>query len=99
MPMSMRNPQVLLISCLCLAGAASGCSSIGSRIFANSFPPAIPYYFGGVRTDYETISCPGKSASPIIDSIYSIVDFPFSLVADVLLIPYDVYTDFSCTNG
>ena len=64
--------------------------------------PPPPLYFGGVRGDCAEISGSLQSKSsdnPWLWVPYSVIDFPFSLGADMLFVPYDIYTDCHYTNG
>ena len=51
-------------------------------------------YFGGVRTDWMVLT----ESDVWQPQVYGVVDMPFSLVGDVLLLPYDIYTDLRHTN-
>jgi uncharacterized protein YceK len=88
---------------LCAAFGLTGCTAITSRsLVAGWSSPPPPLYFGGVRGDCAEISHifeSGSSDNPWIWMPYSIIDFPFSLGADILFVPYDIYTDCHCTNG
>lgn len=78
---------------LTFASLGAGCTAIGSRV-ANRIPtPPPPLYFGGVRTDCQFIANAGESDCPWFWSVYGVVDLPFSSGADLLLSPYDLYTD------
>jgi len=87
-----HNALILLIS---LAPIISGCSSIISRSLARVVTPPPPMYFGGVRSDYMVIA----EGYLWQHQVYGVADMPFSLVADVVLAPYDVYTDLRHTNS
>jgi len=92
---ALKNWQqaMVLLALLCLAGLGAGCTAIGSRV-ANRIPtPPPPVYFGGVRTDCQFIANAGESDCPWFWSVYGVVDLPFSSGADLLLSPYDLYTD------
>jgi len=85
-----RTRFLLLIG---LGWLVAGCSAITSRTLNRLSKPPPPLYFGGVRTDYELIANSKASGSPLFWPVYGFVDMPFSFGADVLLTPYDVYTD------
>lgn len=87
----MNRACFLLLACLGWLG--SGCSAITSRTLNRLSSPPPPLYFGGVRTDYKLIAEAKDSGSPRFWPVYGVVDMPFSFGADVLLLPYDVYTD------
>lgn len=76
----------------------SGCSSILTRSLARSVTPPPPEYFGGVRNDFGLIGESKKWDETVCAVVYGVVDMPFSFVADIVLIPYDVYTDCRYTN-
>ena len=81
----MRTWLTLLLLCaLCLV---AGCSAIGSRVVGER-------YFSGVRCDYamcfeRSRISPESRTHPAL----AVVDTPFSLVADILFLPYDAYQD------
>jgi len=82
------------ISILCAAASLTGCSSISTKSVAAKWSsPPPPLYFGGVRNDYHGIVDARQNESPAFWVIYSAIDMPFSACGDILLIPYDVYTD------
>src|SRR4051812_7248553 len=79
---------------MCAASLFVGCSSITTRSLAASWAsPPPPQYFGGVRSDYHGVVDVRKNESPAFWVIYSLIDAPFSACGDILLLPYDVYTD------
>jgi uncharacterized protein YceK len=81
------------IACLCGIGMLSGCSAMASRSFEALGPsPQPPLYFGGIRSDYNVISAEGSKDSWLWAG-YCIIDTPLSFGADILFVPYDVYTD------
>jgi uncharacterized protein YceK len=80
---------------LCCSLGLVGCTAISVRSFARISPPPVPFYFGGVRGDYDCIFHPAENAGMGWPGpIYGAVDMPFSLVADILALPYDVYTSY-----
>ena len=83
-----------LVLLVCLAGLGGGCSALSSRALNRLSTPPPPLYFGGARTDYQLIASSKETDSPVFWSVYGVVDMPFSLGTDVLLIPYDAYTDW-----
>jgi uncharacterized protein YceK len=94
--MSRKSLAILV----CAAFAFSGCSAIISRkLEAIGSSPPPPLYFGGVRSDYEISLGPSRGDNPWFCPVYSVIDFPFSLGADVLFLPYDCYTDYHYTNN
>ena len=68
---------------------ASGCSSVITHSIARASSPPPPMYMGGLRMDYLAIA-ESETWGP---QAYGVVDMPFSLVADVILLPYDLYAD------
>jgi uncharacterized protein YceK len=48
---------------------------------------------GGIRTDYHIIHAK-SSADGWFWPSYCIIDTPFSIGADILFAPYDIYTDY-----
>ena len=74
---------------------ASGCSAVIARSIARSTSPPPPLYLGGVRTDWKVIT----ESEVWEPQAYGVVDMPFSLVADVILLPYDIYTDCRHTDN
>jgi uncharacterized protein YceK len=78
---------------VCLACMVSGCSAISSRVVVGVSSPPPPLYFGGVRTDCKLIGSSRESDRPLFWQVYGVIDMPFSAGADILLVPYDVYTD------
>lgn len=51
-------------------------------------------YFGGVRTDWMVLT----ESDVWQPQVYGVIDMPFSLVGDVVLLPYDIYTGLRYTN-
>lgn len=73
-------PRILL---LCAACSLTACSAVGSRVVGER-------YFSGFRTDYAM--CFDKTSidpDSRIDPALAVVDMPFSLVGDILFLPYD----------
>lgn len=91
-PASLKPSGLLLL--LCLGWLAAGCSAITSRALNRLSTPPPPLYFGGVRTDCELMANSRETDSPLVWPVYGVVDLPFSLGADLLLLPYDAYTDY-----
>lgn len=81
--------RILWLSLACLPLFASGCSSVISRSIGYAATPPTPLYLGGVRTDWMVIT----ESDIWQPQVYGIIDLPFSLVGDVILLPYDIYTD------
>jgi uncharacterized protein YceK len=82
-------PRFLL---LCAACSLIGCSAIGSRVVGER-------YFSGVRTDYAM--CFDKASIDPDSRIHpalAVVDMPFSLVGDILFLPYDALRGSSQLN-
>lgn len=78
----------------CLSLFVSGCSTAISRAISRASTPPTPLYFGGVRTDWMVLT----ESDVWQPQVYGVVDMPFSLVGDVILLPYDIYTDLRHTN-
>ena len=64
---------------------STGCSSIARRV---SDHPKYEYIFPGVTMDISEI-CGIDHMTPI-SNIYYCIDFPFSMIADTVLLPYDL---------
>jgi uncharacterized protein YceK len=79
---------------LCGSLGLVGCTAISVRSFARISSPPVPCYFGGVRGDYDFIVHPGSNGEGWFGPIYGAVDMPFSLVADIVALPYDAYTSY-----
>ncbi|MGC3958016.1 MAG: YceK/YidQ family lipoprotein [Verrucomicrobiota bacterium] len=77
-----RRISLLMLACLSLF--VSGCSSVITHSIARAASPPPPMYMGGLRMDYLAIA-ESESWGP---QAYGVVDMPFSLVADVILLPY-----------
>jgi uncharacterized protein YceK len=55
-------------------------------------------YFSGVRADYVMVFDPGSiSPDSRVHPALAVIDAPFSLVGDILFLPYDAYQD--CTSS
>lgn len=67
----------------------AGCSSVITHSIARASSPPPPMYMGGLRMDYLAIA-ESETWGP---QVYGVVDMPFSLIADVILLPYDLYAD------
>ena len=78
------NGRCIIISVFAtLAMALSGCAAIGTRIIHRE-------PFAGVKTDYAMcFHREGISPECRIHPALAVVDSPFSLVADVLFLPWD----------
>ena len=74
--------------------ALGGCSAIGSRPVQGDESP----YFIGVRNDVYYLFHPSKADNPYLQPL-NIIDFPFSLIADILYLPYDFYTVSQRNSG
>ena len=73
-------PRLLLLCAVC---SLTGCSAIGSRVVGER-------YFSGVRVDYAM--CFDRASIDPDSRIHpalAVVDTPFSLVGDILFLPYD----------
>ncbi len=79
-----KLPLLLLLSGGC---GLTGCSAIGSRVVGER-------YFSGVRCDYamcfDRASIDPESR---INPALAVVDMPFSLLGDILFLPYDANTN------
>jgi uncharacterized protein YceK len=77
---------VRVLVCAVIIGCP-GCSAIGTRITDGG-------YFSGVRGDFDMVFRrasidPDSRVSPVL----AVADSPFSLVADILFLPYDAYSE------
>jgi len=91
----MGSKEIATNAVLCAAVLLTGCSSLTTRSVAAKWSsPPPPQYFGGVRSDYHGIVDVRENESPAFWVIYSILDMPFSVCGDILLLPYDIYTDY-----
>jgi uncharacterized protein YceK len=77
--------QLIFLGGLC---TFTGCSAIGSRVIGDR-------YFSGVRADTAMLFDrerfdPTERVHPVL----AVVDMPFSLVGDILFLPYD-----ACRGG
>ena len=88
----MRIPRIQLrhiraAVCALLIAVSSGCAAIGTRVIHRE-------PFAGVKTDYAMcFHREGISSECRIHPIVAIVDSPFSLIADVLFLPFDLGHD------
>ncbi len=75
-----------LLLCIC-AVSCVGCSAIGTRVTGDR-------YFSGVRGDAAMIG-DRESIDPSsrVHPALAFLDMPFSLVADILFLPYDACRD------
>jgi len=81
-----------LLLCACVVSCA-GCSAIGTRITEGG-------YFAGVRGDFEMVFDRGSiDPESRVSPVLAVVDVPFSLVGDILFLPYDVYCDCRSSHG
>jgi uncharacterized protein YceK len=87
-PISCRQ-RILWVLLACLPLFVSGCSSVISRSIACAAAPPPPLYLGGVRTDWMVLT----ESDIWQPKVYGVIDLPFSLAGDVILLPYDIYTD------
>lgn len=95
--------SVLLLVAL-LAFTASGCGTIGSRVFHDELPEAEqvepgPYSgvrlvaVGGSRLWHLDEGSPGiRILRKVYVCLFVAIDMPLSAVADTLLLPYDLAT-------
>lgn len=84
----MRYARLLVVSGLLFC---VGCSAIGTRVGGDR-------YFSGVRADAAVIG--GRASidpASRVHPVLAAVDMPFSLVADILFLPYDAWLD--CQSG
>jgi uncharacterized protein YceK len=72
------------LTLLVFALAASGCGTINDMTM-----PGGQRILGGTRADASNISQP-SSSSPDVQRVFCILDFPFSLVLDLALLPVTV---------
>ena len=73
--------SLLLLGGLC---AFTGCSAIGSRVVGNR-------YFSGVRSDTAMLFDRQRfDPTERVHPASALIDMPFSLVGDILFLPYDV---------
>jgi uncharacterized protein YceK len=91
-----RMHRLSLFISLCTMLILSGCSSIGTRSIQRMSSPPPPLYFGGTRLDHQIIS--HANETPWFMTAYGVVDMPFSLCGDTILLPYDLYTDLRHPN-
>jgi len=97
--MKVIRTMLLLIS-LCCSLSLVSCTAISVRSLARTTSPPMPLYFGGVRGDYDFVFHPGRNAGMGWPGpIYGAVDMPFSLVADVVALPYDAYTSYEWSRA
>lgn len=89
-----RMRQLLLLGFVVLQLFVSGCSSVITHSISRASSPPAPMYLGGVRMNYLAIT-ESESWGP---QMYGVVDMPFSLAADVILLPYDMYNDCRHTD-
>src|SRR6185369_1172259 len=96
--MSITRPIAFWVLLCCSFGLV-GCTAISVRSFARMSSPPVPFYFGGVRGDYDFIFHPARNAGMGWPGpIYGAVDMPFSLVGDVVALPYDAYTSYEWSH-
>jgi uncharacterized protein YceK len=65
----------------CLLAAIAGCATVRTM----SDPE--PNFFSGVAEDWDTISHPMRMCSGPLGALIALVDLPFSLVCDILVLP------------
>lgn len=89
----------LLIS-IALLVFISGCSSFSTQLsssqdFAKSvyLSEPIPEVFGGIRLNTEMTVQSLDSEAGLFGLVYVVIDTPFSLIADILLLPYTLSKD------
>jgi len=75
--------------------ALTGCAAISSRsVMSKVSSPSPPVYFAGVRTDYHILTESHFDETGWSLPSSCVIDMPFSFVVDVVLLPYDGYTDY-----
>ena len=72
------------LTLLAFALASAGCGTINDMTMKDG-----QRIFGGTRADASNISQP-SSSSPDLQRLFCILDFPFSLVLDLALLPVTV---------
>jgi len=84
--------QCMLIGgCSTIATQLSPTQQVAKEVFGDE---EIPLIYGGVRMDakmVKDISKGGSGQAGGIGAMYVLIDFPLSLVADTLLLPYSIY--------
>ena len=79
---------ITAILCLTLA---SGCSTIVSHSLSKGAPP--PAYAGTWMNSHlikDAVSEVSSDVPAVVVFTYGVIDFPLSLVADTLCLPYDL---------
>jgi uncharacterized protein YceK len=77
----------LLVCAIC----GAGCSAVGTRVAGGK-------YFAGVRADCSMVFNPGAiDPDSRVHPALAVIDTPFSLVGDILFLPYDACQD--CTSS
>ena len=87
---------------------STGCSTVFTQVSPSQTGAKeifgegdIPLIYGGIRADLKMMddifNTPEGGQGAGIGFIYVLVDFPFSLVADTVLLPISVYR--SCRTG
>jgi len=80
-----------LFLAVALCASLVGCSSIGDMVTGNGGDHDGPRVFGGTQWNVETID--GKHMNThggVVEKIYGVCDFPFSLAMDVVFLPVTV---------
>ncbi len=81
------------ISCYLLPCLLLGCSTVIARAIEENAPPVgAPAVYSGVKLDAMVVAGAATTGDSgmILLSIPAIVDLPLSLVADTLLLPFDL---------
>ena len=82
--------QILKVVCLtCVSVLISGCASMLERAFT---PPDHVNFYPGIGANYDILTDENEDAS--IRFFGGVVDFPFSLVLDTILLPWETYDYF-----
>ena len=79
--------EILRLLIFVCALSCAGCSSIGTRVVGGG-------YFSGVRNDAAMIGDrENMDPNSRINPALAVLEMPFSLVGDILFLPYDAFYD------